>query len=70
MHFYIQFVIFMCIYLFHIYILFLPLGPSGCGKSTTVQLILRFYDPITGKVVRNANDKTLMNMNENFHCLL
>ncbi|KFM57755.1 Multidrug resistance protein 1, partial [Stegodyphus mimosarum] len=23
-------------------------GPSGCGKSTVIQLILRFYDAITG----------------------
>jgi len=23
-------------------------GPSGSGKSTIVQLLLRFYDPISG----------------------
>ena len=28
------------------------MGPSGCGKSTIIQLILRYYDPISGKVVR------------------
>ncbi|XP_055916390.1 multidrug resistance protein homolog 49 [Eupeodes corollae] len=25
-------------------------GPSGCGKSTCIQLLLRYYDPISGTV--------------------
>jgi ATP-binding cassette subfamily B protein len=31
-------------------------GPSGAGKSTTFQLLLRFYDPATGKVVVDGAD--------------
>ena len=27
-------------------------GSSGCGKSTTVQLLQRFYDPLSGSVRR------------------
>ena len=29
-------------------------GPSGCGKSTVTQLLLRFYDPLEGRVVRTT----------------
>lgn len=25
-------------------------GPSGCGKSTCIQLLLRYYDPVSGTV--------------------
>ena len=31
-------------------------GPSGCGKSTVVQLIQRFYDPSSGRVLVNNHD--------------
>ncbi|EEB12411.1 multidrug resistance protein, putative [Pediculus humanus corporis] len=29
------------------------MGPSGSGKSTIVQLLLRFYDPTSGKIIIN-----------------
>lgn len=25
-------------------------GPSGCGKSTCIQLLLRYYDPVEGRI--------------------
>ncbi|XP_035829100.1 ATP-dependent translocase ABCB1 isoform X2 [Aplysia californica] len=31
-------------------------GASGCGKSTTVQLLLRFYDPLKGQVFLDGKD--------------
>jgi ATP-binding cassette, subfamily B, bacterial len=31
-------------------------GPSGAGKSTTFQLLLRFYDPLNGRVLIDGVD--------------
>ena len=31
-------------------------GPSGAGKSTTFQLLLRFYDPLEGRVLIDGAD--------------
>jgi ATP-binding cassette subfamily B protein len=31
-------------------------GPSGAGKSTTFQLLLRFYDPETGRIAIDGSD--------------
>ena len=31
-------------------------GPSGCGKSSVVRLVLRFFDPVEGRVTLGGQD--------------
>ncbi|KAK8735748.1 hypothetical protein OTU49_005300 [Cherax quadricarinatus] len=37
-------------------------GTSGCGKSTCIQLIQRFYDPMSGKVLLDGNPIQNLNL--------
>ena len=37
-------------------------GPSGCGKSTIIQLIQRFYDPMSGSVLIDGKDIKELNI--------
>lgn len=37
-------------------------GPSGSGKSTTVQLMQRFYDPLSGAVTLDGQDLKSFNV--------
>lgn len=39
-------------------------GASGCGKSTTVQLMQRFYDPLSGRVLIDGKDIRTLNLAE------
>lgn len=29
-------------------------GSSGCGKTTCIQLLLRYYDPVEGKIILDS----------------
>jgi ATP-binding cassette, subfamily B (MDR/TAP), member 1 len=37
-------------------------GTSGCGKSTIVSLLMRFYDPSTGKIFLDGHDTANLNV--------
>ncbi|KAG8532088.1 GTPase-activating protein [Bacidia gigantensis] len=39
-------------------------GASGCGKSTTIQLMERFYDPLSGGVYIDGQEISKLNLNE------
>lgn len=38
-------------------------GSSGCGKSTVASLLLRFYDPMTGRIYLDNTDLRQFNVN-------
>lgn len=40
-------------------------GPSGSGKSLVLQLLMRFYDPLSGSVTVNGHD--ILDLNLNFY---
>ncbi len=39
-------------------------GPSGAGKSTLIQLLLRFYDPDSGRILVNGRDLRELDLHE------
>jgi ATP-binding cassette subfamily B (MDR/TAP) protein 1 len=39
-------------------------GASGCGKSTVIQLVERFYDPLSGKITIDGQSISELNVQE------
>ncbi|KAI9892522.1 MAG: GTPase-activating protein [Vezdaea aestivalis] len=39
-------------------------GSSGCGKSTIIQLIERFYDPVSGTISADGQDISTLNVSQ------
>lgn len=39
-------------------------GPTGAGKSTLINVLMRFYDPVSGKILINGKDYTTIKKEE------
>ena len=35
-------------------------GPTGCGKTTLINLLMRFYDPVSGRILVDGTDTKSM----------
>lgn len=48
-------------------------GPTGCGKTTLINLLMRFYEPVSGHIVldgKDYEDITRKSLRENFGMVL
>ncbi len=48
-------------------------GPTGCGKTTLINLLMRFYDPVSGKIKIDSTDTldiTRKSLRRNFGMVL
>lgn len=48
-------------------------GPTGCGKTTLINLLMRFYEPNSGRIMldgRDYNDITRKSLRDNFGMVL
>lgn len=48
-------------------------GPTGCGKTTLINLLMRFYEPVSGHIVLDSKDYqdiTRKSLRENFGMVL